>query len=145
MRVHNHDAIIIRDMNKKKKGPATPGPKPNAAGRRLIGDILTQVIQRSGVPVAEIAERVQASRQHLYRVQKGKDNPGIDLIANIFEACHTSLEEYLRRQSSYGADRQIHTDLQEILDYGDRHAVTVRSVIEFTLNQIAKERRESSR
>lgn len=144
MRARKQDAIIIPDMSRKKKRSSTPGSKPNMTARKTIGDILTQIIQRSGVPVAEISERVQVSRQHLYRVQKGADNPTIDLIANIFEACHTSLDEYLRRQSEYGADRQIHNDLQEILDYGHRHAVTVRSVIEFTLNQIAKERQDAS-
>lgn len=116
--------------------------RPNPAARKVVGRIIKEVTDRSGLSIDEIAKRVQVSRQYVYRSREGFRNVSVDLIGNIFDACGTSLEEWITRQSRYGIDRQIHMDVQTVLAYGGKHATTLRTTLQGCLALIAKESKE---
>jgi len=89
--------------------------KPNVKARAYIGRILTQLINSSGMTPNDVAAKIGYSRQQVYKAMAGKEQPSIDLIGDIFEACFTSLEQWVE-QRPQKKDAEIHKQIQMILD-----------------------------
>jgi transcriptional regulator with XRE-family HTH domain len=118
------------------------GLKPSMEARALIGRILSDIMDRSGLTNEQIATRAGIKRNYIYKIRSGKHNPTIDAIGAICAACQTNLGEWVDRQSAYGKNRKIHTDVEYVLNYGGGPEHALKTVIQSLMTHIAQLERE---
>jgi transcriptional regulator with XRE-family HTH domain len=62
-----------------------------------LGSRIRALRQRYRIPVAELAERVGITRQHLYLIEKGiQPDPGVQTILRIANLLHVSTDYLLK-------------------------------------------------
>lgn len=65
--------------------------RKDKTGRRVR---LTEARKRCGVSVGELAERLNLSREYIYRVEQGERAPGYDTIVRWADALGITLDDF---------------------------------------------------
>ncbi len=82
----------------------------------LLGARIRKLRQIKGWTQQELGERAEISYKYLGDIERGKENPTVNVLVKIADAFEIELSELLLSEQGTGSRKQIKTEITEILD-----------------------------
>lgn len=100
------------------KRPRKP-KKPMREGTRFICLAIKELVERSGIPVAEIAKKADdMSKQHIYKIMAEEQEPSLTMCEDLYEACGESFGDWQKGRTKFGANRFVIEQVDMMLKKG---------------------------
>jgi len=85
--------------------------------KQFLGKRIGEIRKREGLSQEKLAERVGISAQYVSNIERGKENPTLDLLLGLADALKVSLAEMCDFEDM--DQRKVHNAIREILKVKD--------------------------
>ena len=94
--------------------------------KRLLGNRIREIRKRQGLSQEKLAERAGISAQYVSNIERGKENPTLDLLLRLSEALKVSLGQMCDFENVGDMDqRKMRSAVGKMLRNTDREGLAV--------------------
>ena len=73
----------------------------------MIGTAIKLVRNTRGISASEVARKAGIARSHLWRLERGEERPGYDVLCRVARACYISASQLCRIAESLEAAKPL--------------------------------------